>query len=138
MQPTPELVALAKEFHELGGTEGIENPYTLGRWIVHPFFEKDNVAFLIGYIDQGDDEAGDDYWAKSNKAIPILTESELWAWLWKRDYKLTRYKTGLWALDHYSQTSYWQEVKTFDEHIDTYEVHLMLYVAAVLVAKEKK
>lgn len=79
MQPSPELVALAKRFHELGGTEG-EQYGMIHRWVFPCHNSK------LYYIDDVEGEA----WAEENNVAPFLTESELWEWLRKnhRDFTI--------------------------------------------------
>lgn len=82
MTPTPEIIALARRFHELGGTKGIE--LSVGRWAVHP--AKDIATLII--------HKQDIPVLKVVECIPILIESELWAWLKNITIDLEIYKYG--------------------------------------------
>ncbi len=130
MQPASELVALAREFHELGGTEGIlcnEDRLILDS-------KTGNVFRVDWEVKHGIDiDYADAYW------IPILTESELWAWL---RANITNGQTLKATQRGFFQADQWQLVVQVDGGKYTYfaikdSLHHTLYTAAVWVAKEK-
>ena len=120
MQPNSEIVALAREFHELGGTKGIKN--------LNPcyFLEPDDPAV---YSIRG-------RYYHPLKDIPILDESELEALLWKWGYyKVNRDFKGYYLQKHNSTTGAWDVISV---EIKADNLHSALYAAAVWVAKERK
>lgn len=65
-----KIIAAAREFHELGGTKG--HIWQAGDWAING----DSVVLVT---EDGGLEVG--YYEVDENSIPILDESELWAWL---------------------------------------------------------
>jgi hypothetical protein len=116
MTPTPELLNLARRFHELGGTKG------------HKFADDDLVITPDGDVARlHQEQAGlftpfERYFDVD--CIPILTESELWTWLRKhtRDFQIDKNEV-------------WVSIDIESRSTKLKKLHFTLYTAAAFVAE---
>lgn len=129
MEPSQEIVDLARRFHELGGTKEIEGHYSVGHWVV----AEHGVWLLDGGYNQLKTVMEKDM-------PPIITESELWEWLRSnitRNPQLRVTQRGFFQADQWLLT-----VQVESGDIAYYEIkhslHEALYRAAVLVAEKQK
>jgi len=135
MTPTPELVALSSQFHKQGGAKGhvwaIDDQLVCGSFVGRIYKIEDDKLFVEGHV-----------FFLSLDCIPILTESELWAWLWKDKMQL-RQNCNSFYLAKYNDLSreeeglcherYWEVILFIPEEIQN--LYHALYTAAVWVAE---
>lgn len=123
MTPTPEIIALARRFHELDGTKG----YLFNRhdFAIKPDGEVDCISFCDG--ENAYFRVYEDY--PVSQLVPFLTESELWAWLKNITIDLEIYKYG-------GQLRAWYKGEKMSLVHFQY-LHEALYRVAVWVAERK-
>ena len=118
MTPTPEIIDLAKRFHAAEGCEGRKCSY--GDWY---YCAQTGNAEL--YVSMEDDWK---YYADAGD-IPILDESELWAWLYAHAIVTIDISIILVQIRHSDIPQYEDEVNN---------LWVSLYEAACWVAEQEK